>query len=283
MNFWSQPIRTLQSLLAGKAPHLRQMRHWHSRVLGRDVDVDIYLPPEYYSARSRSYPLLLLNDGQDLPAMRFFDTLEQLYRQEAVPHTVVVGVYAGRERHREYGTARQADYKGRGDKAALYRDFVLTELMPLLHRRFRLSGLPEESVFGGFSLGGLSAFDIAWAHPEIFGTAGVFSGALWWRWSHVDTHNPDADRIIHDIVHKTPNRPNTQRFWLQCGTLDETDDRNNNGIIDSIDDTLDLIKALKKQGYAEEQAIRYVEIVGGEHNPHTWGRAMPDFLEWALR
>ena len=126
------------------------MRHWHSRVLGRDVDVDIYLPPEYYSARSRSYPLLLLNDGQDLPAMRFFDTLEQLYRQEAVPHTVVVGVYAGRERHREYGTARQADYKGRGDKAALYRDFVLTELMPLLHRRFRLSGLTRRIRFWRF-------------------------------------------------------------------------------------------------------------------------------------
>ncbi len=39
------------------------------------------------------------------------------------------------------------------------------------------------------------------------------------------------------------------KFFFECGTLDEAGDRNNNGIIDSIDDTKDLISALVDKGY----------------------------------
>lgn len=281
MNFWQKPVETLQELLQRKAPHLRQIRHFHSPTLDREVDFDVYLPPDYHLAAGRHYPLLVFNDGQDLPRMDFSRILERLYQQKMLPHLIVAGIYASGERMREYGTARQADYKGRGDRAGLYRDFLLGEMMPYLHRRFRLSGLSEETAFAGFSLGGLSAMDIAWAHPQIFGITGVFSGSFWWRWSPVDPANPDADRIMHDIVRHAGSIDDRQRFWFQCGTLDETDDRNNNGIIDSIDDTLALIHALKDRGIRSEH-IRYEEIEGGEHEPLTWGRAMPDFLRWAF-
>ena len=40
------------------------------------------------------------------------------------------------------------------------------------------------------------------------------------------------------------------KFWLEAGTKDEAADRNNNGIIDAIDDTLDLITALKRSATA---------------------------------
>jgi enterochelin esterase-like enzyme len=72
------------------------------------------------------------------------------------------------------------------------------------------------------------------------------------------------------------------KFWFQTGTLDEADDRNGNGIIDSIDDTRDVIKALKNMGYQEGDDIKYVEVIGGEHNLPTWGRILPDFLQWAF-
>ncbi|MDO8365739.1 MAG: hypothetical protein Q7T20_03000 [Saprospiraceae bacterium] len=72
-----------------------------------------------------------------------------------------------------------------------------------------------------------------------------------------------------------------QRFWFQCGTLDEEEDSNNNGIIDSIDDTLDLIKSMQEKGIPEKN-IRYVEIENGRHEPWTWGEAMPDFLGWVF-
>lgn len=275
MNFW----QTLYQLLGHKTPQPSQIRHLYSTHLGREVEIDVYLPPNYARSTTRRYPLVLFNDGQDLPRMHFADILQRLYNQKKIPPLIAVGIYAGHDRHREYGTARQADYKGRGDRAPQYRDFVLNELLPLLHRRFRTSQEVEETAFAGFSLGGLSAFDIAWARPDVFGAAGVFSGALWWRWSPVHPDHPDADRIMHDIVWHTPKPALHQRFWFQTGTLDETDDRNNNGVIDSIDDTLDLIHNLRHRGFRERH-LRYLEMEGGRHEPATWGQAMPDFLDW---
>ena len=281
MNFWQKPVETLLELLQRKAPHLRQVRHFPSQHLHREVDFDVYLPPDYHRFPERRYPLVVFNDGQDLPVMHFSSILERLYYQQEIPHFIAVGVYASSERIHEYGTARQADYKQRGEKAPQYTSFIINELLPAIERRFRLLEGAEHRVIAGFSLGGLSAIDIAWAHPHLFGTAGVFSGALWWRWSPVYPENPDADRIMHDIIRQSTHWHQGQRFWFQCGTLDEEDDRNGNGVIDSIDDTLDLIRELRMKG-CPERDVYYHEMEGGRHEPFTWGEAMPVFLKWSL-
>lgn len=281
MNFWQTPKEAFSELLKRKAPHLRQIRHRHSSALGREVDIDIYLPPDYHFSVGKYYPWLVLNDGQDLPAMHFSNILEKLYFSHQIPPIIVIGIHAGFDRVREYGVMRQADYKGRGDRAKQYCNFLLEELLPDLRRRFRMSNEKEYSLIAGFSLGGLSAFDIGWAYPDIFGRVGVFSGALWWRWHPVYEHDPDGGRIIHDVVDKTSSVPAQQSYWFQAGTLDEADDRNHNGVIDAIDDTLDLIRVLKKRNI-HERLIRYYEVEGGRHEPATWGLAMPDFLKWSL-
>jgi hypothetical protein len=72
------------------------------------------------------------------------------------------------------------------------------------------------------------------------------------------------------------------KFFFQCGNMDETKDRNHNGIIDSIDDTLDLIKELEAKGYDLERDIRYLELTDGRHDVPTWARAMPAFLKWGF-
>jgi hypothetical protein len=72
------------------------------------------------------------------------------------------------------------------------------------------------------------------------------------------------------------------KFWLQTGALDEMGDRNKNGIIDSIDDTLDLIAELTKKGYRPFHDIQYYEMKDGKHNLETWAEAMPVFLQWAF-
>ena len=70
------------------------------------------------------------------------------------------------------------------------------------------------------------------------------------------------------------------KFFFETGTLDETADRNKNGIIDSIDDTQSLIEELVKKGYDPETDIRYLELKDGKHNVATWGKAFPEFLKW---
>lgn len=281
MKFWKRPAHSLLNLLRTKSPPTVQTINLQSLALERDVQVDVYLPPDYAAQSQHLFPLVLFNDGQDLPRMNFAGILEDLFFEHKIPPIVAVGIHTSSQRQREYGTVRQADYKGRGDKAGAYTTFVLDELMPYLYRHYQLTDLPEQRAIAGFSLGGLSAFDIGWAYPQSFGNIGVFSGALWWRWSAVRPEDPDADRIMHDIVWKTEQIADNQYYWFQCGTLDEEDDRNNNGIIDAIDDTLDLMKALRAKGIKED-SMRYLEIENGHHDPHTWGLAMPDFLAWVF-
>ena len=111
--------------------------------------------------------------------------------------------------------------------------------------------------------------------------AGLFSGSFWWR--SIDQtdaeYDDDKHRIIHQLVRNGLYHPGL-KFFFQCGNMDETMDRNNNGIIDSIDDTLDLINELVSKGYDREKDIHYMQLLDGRHDIATWARAMPVFLKW---
>ena len=227
-----------------------------------------------------SYNLLLLNDGQEAANVKLKETLEELQGANRIQPLIVAAIHAGEERLQEYGTAGKPDFKKRGSKAGLYTEFVTSELLPEI---LKVTGIEKFSstVFAGFSLGGLSAFDIAWNNPSLFDKAGVFSGSFWWRSKDLAKGYTDSDRIMHSIVRNTANKPNL-KIWLQTGTKDETSDRNKNGIIDSIDDTIDLIKELEQRDFHRPEDIRYIEMVGGSHNTETWAKAMPKFLCWAF-
>jgi hypothetical protein len=83
---------------------------------------------------------------------------------------------------------------------------------------------------------------------------------------------------MHNQVRDTEASP-ALKFFFQTGTDDEKSDRNNNGIIDSIDDTKDLIDLLYAKNYPKE-AVHYYEIEGGKHDVDTWAKALPVFLKW---
>jgi enterochelin esterase-like enzyme len=191
-----------------------------------------------------------------------------------------VGIHAGNERKMEYGTAIQADYLGRGARAGLYTLFIRLELLPLLNKKFHRAGF-RQKAFAGFSLGGLMALDIVWNYPGEFSKVGVFSGSLWWRsldHKH-DDYEDELHRIMHQQIRKGKHHSDL-KFFLTTGSLDEVNDRNENGIIDSIDDTLALIGELESLGYTKENDIRYINYEDGKHDIPTWARAMPEFLKW---
>lgn len=280
LNLFLGKIRTVLgriNLFNRFRPSLEIYSSFFSKKLNRNIHFQVYLPPKYTLSRSQNFPLLVLNDGQDLEAVQFSHHLEELYRRQQIPPVIAVGIFAG-NRMQEYGTAQYPDYKNRGDKAKAYSQFILKELIPFLEENYRLN---EKRVIAGFSLGGLSAFDIAWNHSKTFQKAGIFSGSFWWRSEPFDPKDPDANRIAHFMVQKARRKKNLQ-FWFQTGTLDEEEDRNNNGIIDSIDDTRDLIADLSTLGFQEGKDIQYVEMVGGRHDTQTWGKIMPEFLKWAF-
>lgn len=247
--------------------------------LKRTVKVDCYLPVTL--SESAEMSLLLINDGQDLVAMQFENILEDLYRQNAITPVFCVGIHCAPDRKNEYATADIPDYLGRGTKAALFTRFVLEELIPFIRTTYLVNSF-KEKAYAGFSLGGLSALDIAWNNAAEFTKVGIFSGALWWR--NKDQNAVDFDERQHRIMHRQVREGNFapwMKFFFEVGTQDETADRNNNGIIDAIDDTLDLITALKRKGYPAE-AIKYLELADGKHDVPTWARAFPCFFIWAF-
>jgi enterochelin esterase-like enzyme len=249
-----------------------------SRFLQREVKVDLYRPVS--SDKNDLLNLLLINDGQNLEELGLGQLLEELFSKQRIQPILCVGIHAGTERKMEYGVAGKQDYLGRGAKAGLYTSFILDELLPMIYDRYPELSFAEKS-FAGFSLGGLSALDIVWNHPEQFKKAGVFSGSLWWR--SLDQDDPDykddEHRIMQQEIRDGKFVPGL-KFFFQCGNKDETKDRNGNGIIDSVDDTLDLIKELTQKGYDPVQDIAYIEMKEGRHDIATWASAMPLFLEW---
>lgn len=261
-----------------KSGFKRKFHRLPAPTLGRTVHLRVYLPTRS-SENTHKLPLVLVNDGQDFPRMDFDRLWCTMMRSGRVRPCIVVGIDAG-DRLAEYGTADQVDYKGRGAQSAAYQHWVLEEALPYLAARYPISSRREDTVVAGFSLGGLSALDMAWWAADRIGQVGVFSGALWWRSAAYKAEDPDADRIIHDRIAAAPVVP-PLRVWTQAGTLDETEDRNGNGVIDAIDDTRDLVAALQAKGLPADDVTFYL-MEGGRHEPLTWGQAMPHFLEWVL-
>jgi enterochelin esterase-like enzyme len=224
--------------------------------------------------------LLLINDGQELGRLGLVGILEELDGRGCLNPLLCVGIHAGVARKMEYGTAGRPGYQDWGSSAGAYSRFVLEELIPAIRARFGVASF-REKAFAGFSLGALSAMDIVWHHPQEFVVLGCFSGSLWWRTKDKSDpfYDEKRDRIVHDYVRKGGYFP-WLKFFFECGTEDEQEDRNQNGVIDSIDDTQDLIRELVRKGYDALKDIRYLEIKDGRHEVGTWAKAMPEFLLW---
>jgi len=252
-----------------------------SKTLERKVRFRCVLPPNYKAFQGH-LPVLLMNDGQDFVHLNLEKILSRKFADKDITPFIYVGIETNENRMKEYGTASSADYKGRGNKAGDYTKFILQEFIPFLKHKFKVSDKGEDWVYCGMSLGGLSAFDIAYNNPEQFGKVGVFSGSFWWRKeAFVKKDLKDRSRIILDVI-KEAEVATHLKFWFQCGTEDESADRNNSGVIDAIEDTLDVIKELQLKGYSFPGDISYLEIEGGKHDIPTWADHFPDFIKWAF-
>ncbi len=276
---YCHPFLIFDSMFAEKTNRIITDHHiLSSEFLDREVKVDCYIPPNITDPSSLS--LLLINDGQDLCTMHFEEILDSLNETGSLEPLFCVGIHCAPDRKNEYGTAKILDYKGRGAKAAMFSKFVMEELLPYLRQSYSIYSF-KQKAYAGFSLGGLCALDIVLNHPSEFLIAGAFSGSFWWRDKDQDEvgFDEDTDRIMHRQVRDGAYYP-WLKFFFEVGTKDETADRNNNGIIDSIDDTQSLVKELTAKGYQEGIDIYYLELKDGKHDVPTWARSFPTFLKW---
>jgi predicted alpha/beta superfamily hydrolase len=147
----------------------------------------VYLPPGYAAQPARRYPVLYLQDGQNLfdAAASYSgewgvdEACERLIRAGRVRPLVVVGVDNG-------GASRLAEYtpwpdpEHGGGAADAYLDALEQVLMPEIARRYRLLGGPRNTFIGGSSLGGLLSAYAGFSRPGTWGGALALSPSYWW-------------------------------------------------------------------------------------------------------
>jgi enterochelin esterase-like enzyme len=250
----------------------------YSRHLQKHIDLTIINTP--VPEDKNSFNLLLLNDGQDIEQFRIKEIIDSLYKKKLLQPLLVVAINAV-DRMQEYGVAGYPDYQNNGTDAEKYAAFVDDELIPFIKKK---SGVRKFNsiTFAGSSLGGLSAFDIAWDHADKIDKIGVFSGSFWYRDKDAadSTYDDNKDRLIINKIRSSRKRPHL-KYWFYAGGKEETADRDRDGIIDVIDDTKDLIDLIKKKNVCPPGDIIYTEITTGTHDYNSWSHVLPQFLIWA--
>ena len=172
--------------------------HWRptayefrSRIFRNTRFLRLWLPPGYDDPgnEGRRYPVLYLNDGQNLfePTTSFngvewqVDELaDRLIREGAVPPMIIVGLdNAGKDRIREYMPHRSLQPMIVRVSGTRYPDFLTQDVMPFVARRYRVATGPENTGLGGSSLGGLISLYTAAVKPGLIGRLLIESPSLW--------------------------------------------------------------------------------------------------------
>jgi enterochelin esterase-like enzyme len=251
----------------------------YSRHLQRQVKLTIIATP--VPDDKATLNLLLLNDGQDIGKWRIREVLDSLYRKKLIQPLIVVGIVAG-DRTKEYGVSNNPDFMKRGDKADNYAAFIDNELYAFAKKRAGVRKF-KSVVMAGSSLGGLSAFDIAWDHADKIDKVGVFSGSFWWRDKDdkAADYSDDKNRIIINKIRSSRKKPHLQ-YWFYTGGKEETGDRDNDSIIDVVDDTKDLAELIKSKNVCLPEDVFYTEDAIGIHDHTSWSKHLPAFLIWAF-
>ncbi|MEO8413977.1 MAG: alpha/beta hydrolase-fold protein [Ginsengibacter sp.] len=250
----------------------------YSRHLQKHIDLVILSTP--VPKDKSSFNLLLLNDGQDIAQLRVSKIMDSLYGKKLLQPLVVVAITTS-DRMQEYGVAGYPDYQKNGSLAEKYGAFVDDELIPFIKKKSGVRKFHSITI-AGCSLGGLSAFDIAWDHANKIDRVGIFSGSFWYRDKDASdtSYADDKDRLIINKIKTTRKRPHL-KYWFYAGGSEETADRDNDGIIDVVDDARDLVDLIKQKNVCPPEDIIYTEVKEGIHDYNSWSKVFPRFLLWA--
>lgn len=225
--------------------------------------------------------LLLLNDGQDIEKFGVEEIVDSLYKKGLIEPVLIVGIHAG-DRMQEYGIADHPDFNNNGSKAEKYAAFIDNELYAFVKKKAVVRKFKSVAI-AGCSLGGLSAFDIAWNHADKIDKVGIFSGSFWWRDKDASAadYSDDKNRIMLNEIRSSRKRPKLQ-YWFYVGGKEETGDRDKDGIIDAMDDTRDLVAIIKNKNVSGSGDIVSIEDPNGTHDYNSWSHQLPAFLVWAF-
>jgi predicted alpha/beta superfamily hydrolase len=272
MEGWLLPFSPeLTAELAAAGPgQLRKHEKFSSRFLSKKRDLVVYLPGIYEKRPDLRFPVLYLEDGQNLfdPATSFIpgqywrvgETADALIAQGAIQPLVIVGIYnTGKQRLNEYTPTR--DRKLGGGKADKYGRLLVEELQPFIESRYRIAQGPSNKGLGGSSLGGLLTIYLGMQFPQVFGKLAVLSPSVWWN----------QRAILKSVARAKLSEPRS-RIWLDVGT--------NEGGTRTVENVTFLRDALLQKGWQENRDLHFEIFPGAQHNESAWAQRVAPFLQF---
>jgi predicted alpha/beta superfamily hydrolase len=244
-----------------------------SRIFGNSRTVRVWLPPDYDGLGETRYPVLYLNDGQNLfePATSFAgvhwqvgETASRLLAEGKIAPLIIVGIdNTGRNRVREYIPYRSLDPRVIGPQGKHYPEFLQREVMPLIERYYSVAMGPENAGLGGSSLGGLITLYTQVAMPGVFGRLLIESPSLF----------VTNRRILEECRHF---RDWPFRVYLGMGTREVGQAEKDERIVNDVRELGDILRA----GGLDEQRLKIQIEEGAAHGESAWAARFPAALEF---
>jgi len=252
-----------------------RLHEFHSRFFRSTRFLRVWLPPGYDDSENsaRRYPVLYLNDGQNLfePSTSFTgvewqvdETAERLIREEQVPPMMIVGIdNAAKDRFREYMPHRSLNPMMLRVQGNRYPNFLMKEVMPFVARNYRVAPGPENTGLGGSSLGALISLYTVAVHPGWFGRLLIESPSLW----------ASNRQMIKDsrTIKQWP-----ERIFLGTGTAEAGSEDRNRSVVD---DVRELAGIFHRAGL-DDRRLRLMIDEGATHHESAWARRFPEALSF---
>ena len=245
-----------------------------SLYLGLTRRITVWTPPRVRGGRAARYPVLYLNDGQNLfdPARAFAgntwqvaETATRLVRTRRIPPVIIVGIdHGGVRRNREYLPVEDArNPTAKNPLGREYAEFVTREVMPFIARMYPIARGASNTGFGGSSYGAIAALNTVMTKPAIFGKVLLESPSLYVGGEYVL-------RKAAEVV-RWPGR-----IYLGVGTSETRSPERNQ---ETVDNVLKLESILRDAGLGFRRLCTVVEE-GATHSEGAWAARLPAALEF---
>jgi predicted alpha/beta superfamily hydrolase len=252
-----------------------RLHKFPSRIFRNTRFLRVWLPPGYDDTanQARQYPVLYLNDGQNLfesstafagVEWQVDETADRLIRENIIPPTIIVGIdNMGKDRIREYLPYRSMQPMVLRVQGRRYPDFLIQEVMPFVHKNYRVAADPDNIGLGGSSLGALIALYTVIVRPRAFGKLLLESPSLW-----VSTR--------HLIKESRKLRIWPERIFLGVGTSEASSPERSRTVVDDVRE----LAAILRRAVLSEKRLKVVIKEGATHSESAWAERFPEALRF---
>ena len=253
----SQSISKFHGQITGTVRYLKNLKAKGIR----KRDVIIWLPPSYFKDKNKRYPVLYMQDGQNLfdPQTSSFgidwqldECADSLIRKNKIQEIIIVGIYNTVDRKNEYLNSKVGD---------AYMNFVVNKLKPMIDKKYRTLPDRENTAVGGSSAGGLISFLLAWKYPKVFSKSACISPAF-------DISYVNIFKSLRN--YKVPKKK--IKFYFDVGTV---------GLEAKLKPGIEeMINYLKEKEYQEGRDFEFYVATGETHNEASWSTQNWRYLEY---